>query len=469
LNLSFTTEGFMTISRRALLRTALFGTVAASAGPALAQGTPRASAPAPLGSLGLEAAHYGLKPGSAEDQSGILQNALMEAAKRDAPLLVAPGRYRIANVVLPENARLIGVPGATQFVAALAGPLLIARRIKRVALSGVALDGLDIRLGQRSGLAVIEEVLDLSLADCDFANAGSVGLTLNRSGGRIERNRFRSMRDAALFSLDSRGLSIEANVVEDCGNNGIQLWRSQPGDEQSLVRGNRLNGIRNDAGGDGPNGNGISLYRAGGVLIEGNSLRDCALTFIRNNSGSGVQILGNQGRRCGEVGLYSEFAFEGAIIANNLVEDCAQGANITNLDHGGRLSVFANNIIRNAQKGLAPKGKEPVGGIGVHVEAEAAVTGNVIENASEIGISLGWSWGMRNLVATGNMIRRTGIGVSVSLVPKERNAVIANNVINEARLGAVLGTEYGKAVTGDLTRGEDKRAAGIRVEGNAVG
>lgn len=458
----------MTLSRRDWLRTALFGTVAASVGPALAQ-APRLSTSAPLGTLGLEATQFGLRPGSADDQSRILQNALVEAVKRDTPLIVAPGRYRIANVVLPENARLIGVPGATQFVAAQAGPLLVARRIKRTAISGIVLDGLDIKLGQRSGLLNVEEVLDLALSDCEFANAGSVGLTLSRTAGRIERNRFRSMRDSALFSLDSRGLSIEANTVEDCGNNGIQLWRSQAGDEQSLVRGNRLNRIRSDAGGDGPNGNGISLFRAGGVVIEGNSLRDCALTFIRNNSGSGVQILGNQGRRCGETGLYSEFAFEGAIIANNLVEDCAQGANITNLDHGGRLSVFANNIIRNAQKGFAPKGKELVGGLGVHVEAEAAVTGNVIENASEIGISLGWSWAMRNLVATGNVVRRTGIGISVSLVPKERNALIANNVISEAKLGAVIGTEYGKVITGDLTRGEDKRAAGIRVEGNAVG
>lgn len=459
----------MTLSRRNLLRAALFGTVACSAGPVLAQGVQRPATPAPLGSLGLEAAQHGLRPGSSDDQSGLLQNALTEAAKRDAPLLVAPGRYRIGNVVLPENARLIGVPGATHFIAAQAGPLLVARRIKRVALSGVTLDGLDIRLGQRSGLLTAEEVLDFAVADCEFANAGSVGLTLNRCGGRIERSRFRSMRDAALFSLDSRGLSIEVNAIEDCGNNGIQIWRSQPGDEQSLIRGNRLNRIRSDAGGDGPNGNGISLYRAGGVVIEGNTLRDCALSFIRNNSGSGVQILGNQGRRCGEVGLYCEFAFEGAIIANNLVEDCAQGANITNLDHGGRLSVFANNIVRNAQKGYALKGKELVGGIGVHVEAEAAVTGNVIENASEIGISLGWSWGMRNLAATGNMIRRTGIGVAVSLVPKERNALIANNVIAEAKFGAVVGTEYGKAVTGDLTKAQDARAAGVRVENNAVG
>jgi uncharacterized secreted repeat protein (TIGR03808 family) len=461
-------EAPMTLSRRDWLRTALSGTVTVSAGPVLAQ-TQRSGVPTPLGTLGIEAAQFGLRPGSSDDQSRPLQAALAEAAGRNAPLIVAPGRYRIANVVLPENARLIGVPGATQFIAAQAGPMLLARRIKRAMVSGIVLDGLDIKLRQRGGLLEAEEVLDFALSDCEFANAGSVGLTLNRTAGRIERNRFRSMRDSALFSLDSRGLSIEANTIEDCGNNGIQLWRSAAGDDQSLVRGNRLNRIRNDGGGDGPNGNGISLFRAGGVVIEGNSLRDCALTFIRNNSGSAVQILGNQGRRCGETGLYSEFAFEGAIIAGNLVEDCAQGANITNLDHGGRLSVFANNIVRNAQRGLAPKGKEPVGGIGVHVEAEAAVTGNVIENASETGISLGWSWAMRNLVATGNVVRRSGIGISVSLVPKERNALIASNVISEARLGAVVGTEYGKAVTGDLTRGEDRRAAGIRVEGNSVG
>lgn len=456
----------MDVSRRSLLATALFGTGALIGGPAWSQVARPAAIP--LGTFGLEAGHFGLRPGSADDQSKLLRNALSEAAKRNAPLIVAPGRYRIANVALPEGTRLVGVPGATQFVAAQAGPLLLGRGIKRAAITGIGLDGLDLRASQRDGLLSVDDVAELTLSECDFVNAGSVGLMLNRAGGRIEANRFRTMRESALFSLDSRGLTIAGNQVEDCGNNGIQLWRTQPGDEQSLIRGNRLNRIRSDAGGDGPNGNGISLFKAGGVIIEGNTLRDCALTFIRNNSGSNVQIIGNQGRRCGETALYSEFAFEGAIISNNLVEDCAQGANITNLDHGGRLSVFANNIIRNAKKGFAPKGTEPVGGMGVHVEAEAAITGNVIEGASDIGISLGWSWGMRNLACTGNMVRRTGIGISVSLVPKERNALIANNVIAEAKLGAVLGTEFGKIVTGDLTQAPDKRAAGIKVENNAV-
>lgn len=460
----------MALSRRDLLTgslsaASLLGTVLLRQ-PAQAQ--PRAVTPAPLGHLGLDATQFGLRPGAGEDQSSRLQTALGEAARRSVPLLLPPGRYRISKVTLPDGARLVGVPEATRLVTADGGPILIARNLARASLSGLVLDGLDIPSPQRAALLAADSVGEIGIIDLAFANAGSVGLTLNRCGGRIAASSFRKMRDSALFSLDSLGLTIEQNRVEDCGNNGIQIWRGEAGDDRSIVRSNRVERIRADAGGDGPNGNGISLYRAGGVIVEGNQLRDCAMTFIRNNSGSGVQILGNQGRRCGEVALYSEFAFEGTIMANNLIEDCAQGADITNLDHGGRLAVFANNIIRNARKALAPNGKSPVGGIGVHVQAESAVTGNVIENASEIGISLGWSWGMRNLAATGNIVRKTGIGISVSLVPKERNALIASNVIAEAREGAVVGTEYGKPVTGDLTKGSDARATGVRVENNAV-
>jgi uncharacterized secreted repeat protein (TIGR03808 family) len=458
----------MQISRRTLLATAGFGATMAQSPRALAQAG-KVAQPVPLGSLGLDATHFGLRPGAAEDQSRRLQQALAEAAKRDAPLVLPPGRYRVSQVALPEGTALAGVAGATQLIAAAAGPILQARNIRKAALSGLLLDGLDSRTAQRSGLVSAEEVLDLDISHCEFTNAGSVGLTLHRSAGRITANRFRIMRDSALFSFDSRGLSIEQNQIEDCGNNGIQIWRGEPGDDQSIVRGNRLSRIRSDAGGNGPNGNGISLFKAGGVIVEGNQLRDCALTFIRNNSGSGVQISGNQGRHCGETAIFAEFAFEGTLITGNLIEDCAAGINVTNLDHGGRLAVVANNMVRRARKGFAPKGTEPIGGMGLHVEAEAAVTGNVVEDASDIGISLGWSWGMRNLVATGNMVRRTGIGISVSLVPKQRNALIANNLIADATQGAVVGTEYGKAVTGDLTKGPDARASGVRVENNAVG
>ncbi len=455
----------MVFSRRGVLAMGLFGTTAAVL-PVHAQS--RGAPAGPLGHLGLDASHLGLRPGVSEDQSRQLQAALKQAAARGAPLLLPPGRYRIGAVTLPENARIVGVPGETHLVTASGQPVLIARNIGRATLSGLDFDGLDIPAAQRSGLLAAETVGEIAISECGFARAGSVGLTLDRCGGHITTSRFRGMRDAALFSIDSTGLAIERNRVEDCGNNGIQIWRNQPGDDGSIVRGNHVQRIRADGGGSGQNGNGISVFRAGGVIIEGNQLRDCAMTFIRNNSGSGVQMLGNQGRRCGEVGLYSEFAFEGTIIANNLVEDCAAGATMTNLDQGGRMAVCANNIVRRAKRASMPYAKDPVGGFGIHVEAEAAVTGNVVEDVSDAGIALGWSWGMRNLAATGNVVRKAGVGISVSLVPKERNALIANNVIAETRDGAVVGTEYGKPVTGDLTKAPDSKAAGIVVANNAV-
>lgn len=457
------------LGRRNFLGLALIGTAAAASRAEAQLHPPAAPRPAGLGGLGLDASHFGVRPGSPDDQSKRLQEALVEASRRESPLVLPPGRYRVANVILPEGARLIGAPGATQLVPAQAGPILLARRIRRAAITGLAFDGSGLRGAARSGLIQAEEIHDLSILDCDLRNAGVNGVTLTRAGGRVEGCRFSNIRDSGLFSLDSRGLTIERNQLEDIGNNGIQLWRTQAGEDNSQVRGNRINRVRIDAGGDGPNGNGIVLFRAGGVIVEGNTLRDCAMTFVRNNSGSGVQIIGNNGRRCGEVAYYSEFAFEGAVMSNNVAEDCAQGFNITNLDHGGRLAVCSSNLVRRVRKGLAPKGTVPIGGLGIHVEAEAAVTGNVIEDVSDIGISLGWSWGMRNLVATGNMIRDAGVGIGVSLVPKERNVVIANNVISGARQGAVVGFEYHKPVTGDLTRAADRRAVGVRVEGNAAG
>ncbi len=458
------------LGRRGFLGLTLMGT-AAVATRAGAQTVPqRPAAMMPGGAYGLDATHLGVRPGSPDDQSRRLQEALVEASRRESPLFLPPGRYRVSNVILPEGARLIGVPGATLLMPTQSAPVLLARRIRRAAVQGLAIDGQAIRLAERGGLLQGDEVHDLSVVECEFRNGSVNGVALNRTGGRIERSRFSNLRDTGLFSLDSRGLTIEGNQLEDLGNNGIQLWRSQAGEDNSQVRGNRITRVRNDAGGTDLTATGSCCSARGGVIVEGNTLRDCALTFVRNNSGSGVQILGNSGRRCGEVAYYSEFAFEGAILSNNLAEDCAQGFNITNLDHGGRLAVCANNLIRRVRKGLAPKGKVPIGGIGIHVEAEAAVTGNVIEDVSDVAISLGWAWGVRNLLATGNVIRQTGVGIGVSLVEaRERNVMIANNVIAGARLGAVVGFEYDKAVTGDLTRVADRRATGIRVEGNAVG
>ncbi len=454
----------MALSRRDALQLALFGAIGASA---LARPLPaRASA---LGSFGLDAATLGLRPGAVEDQTRALGLALNEAARRQLPLLLPPGRYAIAGLSLPEGARLIGVPGATQLVAAKPGPMIMARGLRRVALSGLSLDGLLLRQPERSGLIYLEDVAEATLDELTVANAGAIGISLLRSGGQLERARVNMIKDSGLLSMDAKGLIVEGNTVEDCGDNGLQIWRSAAGDDGSIVKGNRISRIRNDSGGTGQYGNGISVFRAGGVIVEGNVIRDCAYSFIRNNAGPGGNIIGNNGQRCGETGIFVEFGFEGAVVASNRIEDVANGISITNLDQGGRLAACTGNVVRGCRRGLTPVTREATGGVGIHVEADSTVSGNVVEGAEKVGLSLGWGWAMRNIAATGNMLRDCEVGVGVSVAGRERNVVVSGNIIAGARKGAVVGLDHGRIVTGDLTLAPDRRADGVRIEGNRAG
>jgi uncharacterized secreted repeat protein (TIGR03808 family) len=149
--------------------------------------------------------------------------------------------------------------------------------------------------------------------------------------------------------------------------------------------------------------------------------------------------------------LYSEFDFEGAVVANNVVDTAENGISITNFNNGGRLATVHGNLIRNI--GVQRPGTSPEdAGIGIGIEAETAVTGNVVENAAQIGIRAGWGPYLRNVTVSGNVVRNAAIGIAVSVAPKAGDAVISGNVIAGDRLGAVVGMEWAKIVADDLTR-----------------
>ncbi len=132
--------------------------------------------------------------------------------------------------------------------------------------------------------------------------------------------------------------------------------------------------------------------------------------------------------------------------------------------------VVQGNILRN----LLPK--RPAGttpgdpaGIGIYVEADTSVTGNVVENAAGAGLVLGWGPYLRDVAATGNVVRRSGIGVAVSVVPGARAALIANNVISGSRRGAIVGMDHARPVTGDLTPEGAGRFPHLTLQGNRTG
>ena len=106
-------------------------------------------------------------------------------------------------------------------------------------------------------------------------------------------------------------------------------------------------------------------------------------------------------------------------------------------------------------------------GIGIAVEADTAVSGNVIENAPLFGLNLGWGPYLRNVVATGNVIRKAGAGIAVSVVEGVGTALITDNIIDGVERHAIVGHRWVDIVTGDLAV-EKPDLPGLTVERNRV-
>jgi uncharacterized secreted repeat protein (TIGR03808 family) len=407
-----------------------------------------------------------LRPNAAEDQTRALQRAIERTAAAGLPLFLAPGFYRAGGLRLPSFARIIGVPGATRIVLSGAQPIMSAPGADRIALSGIVLDGSDIPLGPRGALLQFAHVRRLSIADCEIIHAARNGISLEGVEGEITGNAI-AAADTALFSLDSRGLTISGNTIRAAGNNGIQVWRSEPGDDGTFVLDNRIEAVGAKLGGSGQYGNAINVFRADNVMVRGNRIRGAAFSAVRGNKASNLQIIGNVCSAVGEVALYAEFGSVGAVIANNTVDGAVVGISVTNFNEGGRLAVVQGNLIRNLGS-RRPPGTDPEdgAGIGIGVEADTVVTGNVIENAPNVGIAAGWGPYLRDVTISANVIRDTLYGITVSVAPGAGAAVIADNLISGAARGAIVGMEWKKAVTGDLAKDGAARYAQLSIGGN---
>ena len=136
-------------------------------------------------------------------------------------------------------------------------------------------------------------------------------------------------------------------------------------------------------------------------------------------------------------------------------------------DQGGRLAVVQGNLIRNLVA-TRPEGTDPSdgAGIGIGIEADTVVSGNVIENVPGIGIAAGYGPYLRDVVITANVVRGADFGIAVSVVPGAGAAVIADNLISDAKLGAIVGMEWQKLVASDLAK--DTRYAQLSIGGNRV-
>jgi len=416
----------------------------------------------------LDAMTLGVRPDSSEDQSAAFRAMIAEASARKTPLFLPPGRYVVSDIALPSFTRIIGVPGATRIIQG-GSSLFHAEGHDHIGLSGLVFNGAGLPFGGRaSGLIDLRRVSHLAIEDCGVAGSGKHGIALEGSSGRITHSEISKAADAGIHSVNGAGIDITGNHVSDCGNGGILVWRGKQGDDRTIVSGNRIELIRADAGGTGQNGNGINPFRADNVIVSNNIVSDCAFSALRANSCGNVQFAGNTCLHSGETAIYAEFSSEGAVVNANIVDRAANGIAIVNFDKGGRLGTCTGNIIRNLTS-TGPYPAEGAGfGTGISVEADCTASDNVIEGAPLFGLQIGWGPFMRNVVASGNVIRDAGVGIAVSVVKGTGQAVIAGNTIDNARNGAILGYRWANPATGDLGRGAKNPFPNIEISSNKV-
>lgn len=409
-----------------------------------------------------------LKPDANEDQTAALQALIDEAAAKDRAVVLPEGTFRVSDLRLRAGTCLIGQSRRTILSFAGGSAFVTADKADGLVVRGITFDGaykaFEVERGE--GLLTIANSKDIVLQDIAIRNSAAGGLALNDCSGEVAQIALSDTLDFGIKSLDAKGLSIRASTIQRCANNGILVWRSEKGDDGTIVSSNRIRDIRNSSGGTGEFGNGINVYRAAGVLVEANRVTDCTYSAVRGNAADNVQIISNSCERLGEVAIYSEFGFEGCIIANNVVDTAASGISVTNFNEGGRLAVIQGNLIRN----LFRREHEPEGekrGEGIGVEADAAVTGNTIEGAPTAGLQIGWGPYMRDVAATGNVIRNARVGITITNAADAGSCLIANNLISRAQDGAIRTMHHGTVSGPDLAR-DPTKAGRIALSGNVA-
>lgn len=455
----------MTMDRRTVLSAGTGLGVLAAASQAVAG--PRSIHALEPGSPSSTPDKFKLDPGSLDDHTANLQAGIDEAASRGQPYHLPAGTLRTGPLRLPSGTKLIGASGLSVLQFTGGASFVSAKDAAGITLQDIVFDGGSLPLDpdKSDGLLRFEGCQGVSLLRIEVRKTLLNGISLEGCSGRITDCTVTSAAQAAIQCNNAHAMTISHNHIADCGNNGILVWQDKVAEDGTIVSSNRIERIQARNGGSGEYGNGINVFRAGGVLVTSNRITDCAYSAVRGNAASNIQIIANSCARLGEVAIYAEFGFEGAVIANNIVDTAATGISVTNFNEGGRLAIVQGNLIRNLfRRETEPEDKR---GEGITIEADTLVSGNVIENAPTCGILVGWGAYMRDCVVTQNIVRASRTGIMISSDPATGTALVSGNLITGAKDGAIRMMTLGKAIGADLAHADAALPPRITISGNA--
>lgn len=404
-------------------------------------------------------------PALARSERGRVELAASASMRRNE-IRLAPGVTVSRGLTLAPGTRLIADRAGSTLRLIGEGPLIRVDGADRIEIENVAFEG--GRMGRDGALIEARDVGAFVMEGCVVRDAPRDAIRLERCGGAVRRTTIRGAGRGGVFSLDSAGLVLQSLHIEDVGDNAIQIWTSTPRHDGSTILDCRIHKVASRSGGNGQNGNGVSIFRAGGVTAKGNRISNCAFSALRNNGGRDVSFLDNACVGSGETAIFAEFAYRDVTIRNNLVDGGSSGIQMTNFaDAGGRGGVCADNVIRNIQRYFDPKADEWGLECAIKVEAETLVARNRIEGSPWVGVLVGWGAALKDVRVEDNVVRDAPIGVGVSVAPGAGRANVARNRIENAKDGAVVALRWTRPASGDLTKMTND-FANLTLDGNVT-
>jgi uncharacterized secreted repeat protein (TIGR03808 family) len=396
-----------------------------------------------------------------------LQDIFNVARTQGYVLFFQPGSYAAGTTTVlttDGGGRPLSVkalPGSVTFLFNGTNILLRVEGQSEVRFEGIIFNGqnrvlTDYVPQRRALIAVASNARKVFFSDCEIINSPGIGLYVTSGADVIiERCTFTS-HSVGIWSENAR-ITAASNTLQTIANNAINIWRSTVTGDSSTVTGNIINGVQSAAGGTGENGNGVAVFRAVGVTITDNKIFNCQFSAIRCNGGGGFNISDNNIFNTREVAIFIEapspgIDLTGAIVANNVLDTVGLGISVANSgqfsDGVSRSVIVTGNRISNVLKNAIPDpGYVPpvTIGIGINVEQDCVVSGNLIENAAGVGIQAGINTAARDLVVTGNLVRSSPLGIGVSndaVNSANRSIVVSGNVVRTASAGGIVPTLF---------------------------
>lgn len=394
-----------------------------------------------------------LSADSSSDQSALFQSELDSATQAGVELVLPAGQFHLSAINLPSYARVLGVPGATQLISPDGGAIFSTDSKTSISIEGVTFSvDPNVSASAQEVLVEFSGCRDVRINTCRFEDFRGTALYLAVCSGSVSDSSFERLGQTGIHLQNSVGVRISSNHIDDCGNGGVRVWRYENGHDGSIITNNFISKIGSTSG-NGQNGNGINIFQADSVIASNNVIRDCAFSAVRANSTNDTIIQANQCLNSSEVAIFSEFAFSGSIISNNLIDGAAQGISITNFSNGGHMAVCSGNIVRNITPN-SPTNPD-TSPVGIFAEADTAITGNVVDSVPGIGIAAGWGPYLRDVLIGNNVVRTTKIGISASVAEGAGRVAIHDNLVSNAETAAYAGLAWSDIVSNDLVRDAD--------------